>query len=276
MEIHGQRVWVEESRRGATTVVFEAGLGFGRASWDRVVPLLGDVARTVAYDRPGLGRSAPAVGPTSIGGMADLLCGLIDGLHPKEVVLVGHSMGGWITRLAAPQLGPRLRGLLLLDPVAEWAAYFDDEPERTRREVRPYGLVRIACHVRPIRWTLARILSRPLRDLYAPATLAAIRDESFKPACVAQSVREAWAMAEELDRMRVAPPPSPTCPVVLLAAQRTFGAGSSEARDLERRQLEYVATLPNGRFERVDSGHLVQAEQPGLVAERVRQLVGAT
>ena len=63
-------------------MVFEAGLGFGRTSWDPVVPLLRDDAHLVTYDRIGHGQSEPGDGPTSIQAMAATLC-----QHPLGAVV---------------------------------------------------------------------------------------------------------------------------------------------------------------------------------------------
>jgi pimeloyl-ACP methyl ester carboxylesterase len=38
----------------------------------------------------------------------------------REIVLVGSSMGGWISLLLAPALGPRLRGLVLIAPAPDF------------------------------------------------------------------------------------------------------------------------------------------------------------
>ena len=42
-----------------TTVVFEAGAGGSRSSWGLAQPQVASFARAAAYDRAGLGRSAP-------------------------------------------------------------------------------------------------------------------------------------------------------------------------------------------------------------------------
>jgi len=58
--------------------------------------------------------------------------------------------------------------------------------------------------------------------------------------------------------------------------------GCRASRPLRRRgnqhliaehQRRYVETLPDGRFEVADSSHFIQAEQPGIVADRVRHLL---
>ncbi|HEX4400833.1 MAG TPA: hypothetical protein VHZ98_05875, partial [Galbitalea sp.] len=45
------------------------------------------------------------------------------------------------------------------------------------------------------------------------------------------------------------------------------------AREYQRR---YADSLPNGRYESVDSAHLIQAEQPELLAIRIQQLIQET
>jgi pimeloyl-ACP methyl ester carboxylesterase len=47
---------------GEPAVVLEAGLNNGAASWQRVMPLLAPRVRVAAYDRAGIGGSAPAPG----------------------------------------------------------------------------------------------------------------------------------------------------------------------------------------------------------------------
>jgi pimeloyl-ACP methyl ester carboxylesterase len=55
-----------EAGGGEPAVVLEAGLGNGAAAWRRVMPLLAPHVRVAAYDRAGLGGSAPAPGRATI------------------------------------------------------------------------------------------------------------------------------------------------------------------------------------------------------------------
>jgi pimeloyl-ACP methyl ester carboxylesterase len=73
-------------------------------------------------------------------------------------------------------------------------------------------------------------------------------------------------------------PSPPKCPTILLSATRppkntTRAQRQAEGREHQRR---YAENLPDGRYEEVDSGHFVQAEQPRLVADRTRQLLDPT
>lgn len=125
--VNGRTVYVEESGRGTGWVVFEAGSGQGRTCWDPVLPLLAGRARLVAYDRAGFGRSGRTTQQLGIEDMAADLVALVEAVvpGPAPLVLVAHSMGGLVARRAVESLGPRLRGLLLLDPTPEAAPVYD-------------------------------------------------------------------------------------------------------------------------------------------------------
>jgi pimeloyl-ACP methyl ester carboxylesterase len=64
----------------------------------------------------------------------------------------------------------------------------------------------------------------------------------------------------------------------VLAATRPPSSKKRARRQAEghEHQRRYAENLPDGRYEDVDSGHFIQAEQPHLVAERTRQLLDLT
>jgi pimeloyl-ACP methyl ester carboxylesterase len=72
--------WVEAGA-GEPAVVLEAGMNCGAASWQRVMPLLAPHVRTVAYDRAGLGGSAPAPALAVLDRQIDDLASVITGLR---------------------------------------------------------------------------------------------------------------------------------------------------------------------------------------------------
>ncbi|HEY6497412.1 MAG TPA: alpha/beta fold hydrolase, partial [Trebonia sp.] len=78
-----------EAGAGEPAVVLEAGLNNGAGSWRRVMPLLAPHVRVVAYDRAGLGGSAPAPGLATIDRQVDDLAAVITGLAAGPCVLAG-------------------------------------------------------------------------------------------------------------------------------------------------------------------------------------------
>ena len=105
------------------TVILEAGARSDARVWRLVQrDLLAEGFGVLAYDRHGLGRSAPIAGPRDGRTIARDLNGLIKQLGiTNRLVLVGHSMGGiyhWIYALMYPE---DVKALVLVDtPAQEW------------------------------------------------------------------------------------------------------------------------------------------------------------
>jgi pimeloyl-ACP methyl ester carboxylesterase len=81
-----------EAGAGEPAVVLEAGMNCGAASWQRVMPLLAPHVRVAAYDRAGIGGSAPAPGLVTIDRQVDDLASVMTGL----------AAGPWKWKRAAP------------------------------------------------------------------------------------------------------------------------------------------------------------------------------
>jgi non-heme chloroperoxidase len=77
------------------TVVFSHGWPLSADAWDAQMLFLGQQGfRVVAHDRRGHGRSAQTWNGNDYDTFADDLAALMEKLDLKDVVLVGHSMGG--------------------------------------------------------------------------------------------------------------------------------------------------------------------------------------
>jgi pimeloyl-ACP methyl ester carboxylesterase len=270
--VNGRTVYVEETGRGDDWVVFEAGAGAGRTSWDPVTPLLADTARLVAYDRAGRARTGKVTERLSIDEMADDLVAMIEAVVPADLVLVGHSMGGLVVRGAAERLGTRLGGLLLVDPTPETSPMYDNWDERAAKADRMLAWTQALSRIRP----LGGLFIANLRRGYSPDTCRTILDEDFTPAGTAQTRKELRSVADAIRQFRLQPPKPPQCPVIVLAAGRPVRqrphdiAFVASAQEHDRR---YAESLPDGHFESVDSAHLMQAEQPQAIAAKVRELL---
>ncbi|MGH3291816.1 MAG: alpha/beta fold hydrolase [Trebonia sp.] len=101
---------------GYPAVVLEAGMNCGAASWQRVVPLLAPYVRVAAYDRAGLGGSAPAPGLPVIDRQVGDLTSVVTGLAAGPSVLAGHTWGGILVQLLALRRPDLVAGLVLVDP----------------------------------------------------------------------------------------------------------------------------------------------------------------
>lgn len=108
---------VFEAGAGDTTVVFEAGFGNDRTSWEQVASEVSAVARVFAYSRPGYGQSDPSDEPRDANHIVEDLRALLAtrGFAPPYV-LVGHSFGGTYMELFAKAHPTEVSGLVLVDP----------------------------------------------------------------------------------------------------------------------------------------------------------------
>ena len=110
--------WVEAGA-GRPDVVLEAGRNDVSASWRRVMPLLAPHVHVVAYDRAGLGGSAPSPEPVTVTGQVDDLASVITAATAGPCVLAGHSWGAILAQLLAWRQPALVAGLVLVDPAHE-------------------------------------------------------------------------------------------------------------------------------------------------------------
>ncbi|RSN04836.1 hypothetical protein DMB42_28985 [Nonomuraea sp. WAC 01424] len=269
--VNGGHVYVEEFGQGPYQVVFEAGGGCGRTCWDRLTPLLAETVGLVTYDRAGRARSGRVAG-LDIDDLAADLVAMTEAVVPGEFVLVAHSMGGLVARRAAGRLGSRLRGLLLADVLPETSPVYDTWDATTERIDRMLAVSQTLSRFRPV----ARLFSGNVRRLYSADTYRTMLTEDFTPAGVAQTRREIRAVAAAVPRFRAEPPPLPECPTIVLSVERAAKGRERQHAENREHQRRYAESLPDGRHEDVASGHLVQAERPELVADRIERLLNRT
>jgi pimeloyl-ACP methyl ester carboxylesterase len=90
------------------------GLGASWRAWEQNIPDLATDHRVIAVDLPGFGGSEPLRGPVEIRDFADALAGLLDHLDVARVVVVGHSLGGLISKALSVHHPSRVDGLVLV------------------------------------------------------------------------------------------------------------------------------------------------------------------
>lgn len=111
----------EPPRPGAPVVLLLHGwTATADLNWFQVYERLGRVARVVAVDHRGHGRSLYSEMPFQLEDAADDAAACLDALGIERAVAVGYSMGGPIASLLAHRHPDKVEGLVLCATALEW------------------------------------------------------------------------------------------------------------------------------------------------------------
>src|SRR5919197_4425929 len=95
-------------------VVFVHGLGGAWQNWLENIPRLAQERRVLALDLPGFGRSEMPLREITISGYGRCVNKFCEQMGLDEVVLVGNSMGGFVSAETAIQFPRRVERLVLV------------------------------------------------------------------------------------------------------------------------------------------------------------------
>ncbi|WP_329222073.1 alpha/beta fold hydrolase [Streptomyces microflavus] len=271
-ELYYQRLTGPAGAETVPTVVFEGGLAAGRSYWAPVQAALTDVAPTVVYDRSGLGRSpaAPAGVSRRLHTLAEDLGDLLDHLGPEgPYVLVGHSWGGPLVRLAAAARPARVAGLVLVDPSDEACDLLFQPSMRRAERVGQLATVLMA---------RLGLLGRAYRSLTAalpPDAAADMRAEGYTVAMTRTRGRELEDAAGDLRALLENPPGLAGLPVTVVSAGRTSVGMPESVRERATVSHAFRARQsPHGRHVVLpEADHMVLTTSAAELAEEVRRLV---
>ncbi|WP_249644242.1 alpha/beta fold hydrolase [Nocardia sputi] len=250
------------------TVVFEAGAGTSRSSWAKVQPEVARFTRAIVYDRSGLGRSAPDSAGRTLHRMADDLDDVLDHFEPGPFILVGHSAGGPIVRLAAARRPDRIAGLILVDPADEAAdVLFSRSFRRGERIALGVGTV-----LTPLGLTKV-LFRRHLRDIPADVRRD-LRREGFTSGVLRTQRHQARTFLDELATWRDNPPDHGSIPVTVISGGRV-GDGMNAAIRAEAiaSHAHRAARAHQGRHVIAEhSGHYVPLTEPDLIVREITRM----
>lgn len=112
MEVHYRASGPE----GAPAVILIHGMAASLHTWEPLRAALEDDYRVIAYDQPGHGLTGPhPEGDYTFAGMVDGLDAVFAAEGLDEAVLIGNSMGGWMSWRDAVANPDRVKGLVLAD-----------------------------------------------------------------------------------------------------------------------------------------------------------------
>jgi pimeloyl-ACP methyl ester carboxylesterase len=100
----GQSIVCEVRGKGDTALVLLHGWCGDHEYWKHQAPAFAADYRVVALDQAGHGESGKDRKRFSLSGLAGDVESVVKALGLKRVILVGHSMGGWVALLAAKRM----------------------------------------------------------------------------------------------------------------------------------------------------------------------------
>lgn len=111
--INGLQIAFTDEGQGPP-LVFIHGFPLNRQAWTKQVEGLQATYRVIAPDLRGLGESQGTAGTVAMSQFAEDIHGLVEHLNLGPIVLIGHSMGGYIALAFAKAYPAALRGLVLV------------------------------------------------------------------------------------------------------------------------------------------------------------------
>lgn len=123
----GNQVPYEDTGAGDVTVLLVHCWLCDRSFWAAQVPVLAKHYRTIAIDLPGHGSATDERAEWTVAGYGADVAGFIEALDLRDVVLVGHSMGGPVSLRAAALTGGRVLGIVAVDTLHDAEFVFPEE-----------------------------------------------------------------------------------------------------------------------------------------------------
>lgn len=105
-----------EQGSGEQTLIFIHGLGSYLPAWNKNIEVLSHSYHCIAIDLPGYGKSSKGNYEFSMSYYAQIIHEFVQKKNLKNVVLVGHSMGGQIALTTALQYPDLVNKLVLIAP----------------------------------------------------------------------------------------------------------------------------------------------------------------
>jgi pimeloyl-ACP methyl ester carboxylesterase len=275
------------------TVVLEAGSGTPGLTWAPVQDEVERSTRVCSYDRAGYGYSESAAGPLSPQQVTSDLHALLKAANvPGPYILVGHSAGGVYVRAYASQYPTEVVGMVLVDSShegenlilpPEWVKL--NKTQNTMmaacRAMSPFGLMRLSHMFDAV---IAGVTMDPqVGAAYLAATyqtrfcrvsaeeVEALANTSYQPDTpgalgdMPLIVLTADTSEEQLQAQVPGYLKSTVGPEVVAKVFQTNREMQHSLVDLSSRGRQIM--VPN-------SGHMIQLEQPGVVVDAIREVLG--
>lgn len=172
--------------KGEPTIVLVHGWALDRSLWEALVPRLAGRHRVVTLDLGGHGESGRQRAQWTMGAFGEDVKAVVEAVGAKDVVLVGHSMGGPVVLEAARRTPERVKGIVLIDTIL-------DAEQRTPPDQIEAMAKQLEADYRGTAMQMSN------EYLFVPATPAAVRERVLRHATTIAPdlsialLRQAWA-----------------------------------------------------------------------------------
>jgi pimeloyl-ACP methyl ester carboxylesterase len=249
VDVGGYRLHFRIITGRGPAILLESGGGMDSTEWDALAPRLAQEtgATVVAYDRAGFGQSDLPETPYDLReDTAALWRGLRSLGLDRDLVLVGHSYGGFLIRFEAAEHPHSVRGLVFVDPFtvefvdALGIDYCDNHPMMGKL---PFDASRPE--------TLSRLQRALVRMVGAPRS----------------------NLAEKMAVMRKAVVPE-GLPVRVITSGTAWLPDPKELAAWRESHRRFAASIPGAQLVLAEkSGHMVPFSQPDLIVSIVAEVV---
>jgi 3-oxoadipate enol-lactonase len=254
--VHGVNLAVEVQGEGPAVLLIH-GYPLDHSMWDHQMNAL-EGYRRIAPDLRGMGQSdAPDLG-YSMNIYASDLAALLDALGIEDVVLCGHSMGGYIAFEFVRHWRARVKGLVLVDTRAE-----ADTPDARRARDQASTLAREAGAVAIAESMLPKMLS-PVTQA-RPNVVAQV--QAMMAGTPVSGIIGALAAMRDREGSEALLPTLAGVPTLVLVGDADTLTPPDSAQKMAQ-------AIPGAQFGLIgDAGHLPPVEQPAATTERLRQFL---
>lgn len=242
-------------------VLLISGVGYGGWVWHKVVAELAQHYQVISFDNRGTGGSDKPDGPYTTAMLAADAIGLLEGLGLRDVLVVGHSLGGFIAQeltLARPDL---VRKLVLASTTYGGQNVIPITPEAlqvmTNRVGNPLEIIQRGI-------AIATAPGWAEQQLGAVQELVAYR--MGNPVPPAQYSAQVMAGATHNAEARISAIACPT--LVLFGAEDKVVPASNAPMLAQKIQGAQVKVIPN-------VGHLLPIEAPAEISRIIAQFFAA-
>ena len=252
--VNGKQVhyWEDGNNVEQTILLLHGGFGNAQLNWQEAIPHLADEYHVIAPDLPGYGQSESI--RITVQNLVDWTRYFIDHLQLEQVVIVGHSFGGLITRIFASQ-NPKYTPAIVL--------------------VNGGVIPAVPLPAKVIAYT--PVIGSLVYNQIAKSTTknssleSTLKTEEAVTAEFREAVQaEARALGKLMRALSISPVPServPPLPVLLLWGEEDSVTprvvGEYIQRNLKGSKLSLIA----------DVGHMPQVEVPDVFAWQVKQFL---